>query len=1003
MDDNAQTIDNYEIIETVLNSAEGIIYRAVEKSSSQKVLLKQYYPSMVWSDEILDEFFTLASYLRFIEHESLLPILDMGRTENRPYIVFADSGVTLLRDQAAPQDDQTKLLSFLHTMAEGLDFLHKQEIIHGSLSIDNIVVDENGYPLLFDFGLSGIFKKLLLENMDDGFENLSIANLRFTAPELILGRSATRASDIYAFGIVTYFCIFNQIPVGGQYVPEIALAHFEQTVSRLESYPSGSLRSFLPFIQKCIQVEFEERFRDFTEVMGSLDRIRAGKRVRLKFKKRIAMPRPRMRVTPAYMGVALLVLGISISYYFYAANQPSTPVPTATITVTQATERPTETRTPDPRFDTPTATLGTVTPTAEADGTFRLAFEAQTPLVATDPISVDNIANLQEISRLGYGKPEEADVAPDGTHVAVATSAGVAIFNINEFVKWIDPQGWATSVQFSRDGKTLAVGGATGEIQLWDWEAGTQVAKLTGHTRRINRILFSQNNLLFSASDDQNIMVWDLKANRVVQTIHAHSQPVNDIAVTSDARVVISCSDDRLIRVWDLASGDKLYEMNSTYFTGTIKAIDITEDDAFLAAGSDAGYLYQWTLLTSLSSTHPVPKPRSDIVPVQQRIWSVEYTRDDQELLVGIDNGKSVTYDATRKEFEGISLSFELPSISLDLVDAFGSSFKFNSFAVYRNGSVVSLNWDGVVTNQQQQLANGMYDLLDRLDFSPDGTVLAAGGRRGSTHVWNLTTNEPLYQNLYYMPSGDPLSRDNSSITLIVPQPTTLRSGNILNIDTYQLLKFATRSTTALSEAVPDASVGYSENGSIVIAASLSESKAWDYGNGNETRLNGYRYTGCWITSSPNDPKDRLQVNSVVGLLPPTDEEHINSLCPKSYQFRNSLPAVSRDLNLLVYVNSNGLLESYDVLQKTSPWPPYRVEGMDTLTALAVSPDGSMVAIGDASGKLLLLNGKTGEPIHTTTGDFGRLRVILFSEDGTKLATTGDDGLVHVFGIVDRP
>jgi len=1008
-EESAKSVDSYEITETIHESAEGVIYRAVEKSSGTQVLLKKYYPSVKWSDDILNEFFNLFSYLRYIEHEYLLSILDVGKHEGLPYVVFADDSLILLSHRQAGQASQKEIPNFLYRIAEALDFLHKQEIVHGGLDIENIAIDPNGYPLLFDFGLSEVFKKLLLENMDDGFDNLSIAGMKCTSPEQILGRNPTRASDIYTFGIISYYYIFGKFPFEGQYVPETAISHFAYGIVQTITLPEYISTNTLQFIQKCVQVNPEARFASFSQILNSLELMKSGKRTRVQFDKRFAIEKPRNSIrlsSPAVGAAALAVISLITIYYLYNRNtQASTPSSlTASVTPLATSLKATQTQKPFVETLTEPTTQNVIGPPTDIETAYKSAFEGEKPFSPSQLISIANLANLREISRLGYGKPEEAHVAPDNNHVAVATSAGVVIFTENQFLKWIDPQGWATSVQFSPDGKTLAIGLLTGDIQLWDWNATVKTTTLSGHAGRINRMLFASNGLLYSASADRDIRLWNPESGTLVKTIHAHSRSVNDIAVTSDSLILISCSDDRLIRWWDVNSGKKIFEMDSTYFTGTIKAIALSSDDAYLAAGGDAGYLYQWGFLQALSTASPLPKPRNNIVPVQERIWSLEYIRDNQELLVGVDNGNSVTYDATRKEYEGISYSFELPSIPLDLVDVFGPKFSFDSFSVFRNGSVISLNWDGQVKVQQNQLISPMYDILDRLDFSPDGTVLAAGGRRGSTHIWNLTSNQVLYKNLYFLPFGDSISPDGKAIALIVPKAITLSSGKTLNNDNYQLKSLSgTEFTRDLSKALPDANVGYTSNGSIFIAANLKQSKAWDFGNGSETRLNGYAYTGCWVTASANNIKEKLQVNSPAGLIPPGDDNRINNLCPKSFAFRNSLPAFSRDLSLMVYIDSNSALAGFDVLKNSPAWPPYLLKDFAKVTVLAVLPDGSVIAAGDESGKILFFNGKTGEFLSDTVGNFGVVRAIQFSDDGTKIATAGDDGLARVFGIADIP
>ena len=996
-----KSIENYGILETIHQSAEGVIYRAIEKTSGNKVLIKKYYPELNWSDEVLNDFFNLAGYLRFIEHEYILTVLDFGKHEGKPYIVFADHLATLLCDRVPVQTDQEKIANFLYKAAEALDFIHRQEVLHGGLSPENIAIDPHGYPLLFDFGLSEVFRKLLRENMDDGFYNLSTADLKCTTPEQILEHSPTRASDIYAFGIISFYYAFGKFPFEGKYTHELALSHFNRSLIPIQPSKGVSV-SILKFIQKCIQIDPEKRFASFSQILEALERIKSGKRIRVRFDKRFAIKttagdaRIPTRVSRPLAGILVLGLSFGLVYYLSTHRFSSPPPAASPATTLPAAAEPTSTQRVEVGTPTKHVTAAPTLPTPVETG-YQLAIEGEKPYMPDEVISIANIANLSEISRLGYGKPEEADVAPDNIHSAIATSAGVYIFEGNQPLEWIDPQGWATSVQFSPDSRTLAIGLMTGEIQLWDWENKTKSVSLSGewhHTGKINRLLFVQNAYLYSASADRHVIVWDWQSGKSVRDIPAHSQPVNDIAVTSDGKILITCADDQLIRVWDLASSSKLYELDSDYFDGAIKALAISSDDAYLAAGGEAGRLYQWKFV-------PAPLPagtglqlRADIVPVAKRIWSLEYIRDDQELLLGVDDGESITYDATRTDYGGASHVFDLPVRSKDLYDAFGSSFEFASFSVFDGSNTISINWDGEIRFQNSQIVSPAFDNLDRLDFSPDGSILAAGGKYGSTHVWDLTTNETLYQNFYFMPFGDPVAPDGSSIAIIVPSNDP-RVGDI-----YQLKRLTGAQTTLdLSNVLPNGKVGYTQNGGVFIVTDTMTAKAWDFNAGNEIDVRAQDHFGCRITTPQNNAKDWLLVNSAIDVFLPGDEAHIDSLCPKAFQIRDNVAAFSRDLNLLVFINSNGMLEGYDVLSKSAPWQPYRFAEADPVTSMAVSPNAAIIAVGTASGRIIFFDGKTGQPVSEIVANFGRLQAIEFSEDGRLIATAGTDGVVRVFGI----
>lgn len=1002
--ENIATIGNYKVIEMLRKAPEGVLYNAVEKDSDKRVLIKVYHPSLSWSEDILDEFFNLIGHLRFIEHEHLLPILDFGKLEDLPYVVYEGGSIGLLDERHAPPTDRKELLSFFRKIAEALDYLHKQEILHGALNTENIVIDGNGEPKLFDHGLSGIFKKLLTENFGEGFENLSVSNLRCTSPEQALGRNPTRASDIYSFGTVFYFYAFGKFPFDGKYAPETAVSLLESSTAKIDDIPPHVTGDVLKFIQKCIQLEPGARFSRFSQVTDVLDRMRAGKRTRFRFKKRIAAERRVPRRAWQYAVGFLTLAGLIAAYIFYprgngaqAVDSPLPPADAQTIASPTAGQS-IETQTPDADQTAAGAATPTSAPSegatesAPAQAVHKPAFERETPDMPTEVISPSNVMEVVEISRLGYGKPEDADSSPDNRYFAVASSAGVFVFSGNQFIKWIDPQDWATSVQFSTNGDILAIGVNSGDIQLWDWKNEVITTTLKGHKARISRLIFSSNDrLLYSASYDQRIIVWDLNRQVVIKDIAAHPVPVNDLAVSSDGRTLVSCADDQFIRIWDVASGVKIYELR---FEGKPKAVAISSDDRFFAAGGDTGYVRQWSMITAQSLTNAIPQLRTDPIPVKERIWSLEYADNDTRLIVGMDNGNWKTYNAAQMKYPGVSLNFEIHPPLSNLVDVFGPKFEFGSHSISHGSDVISLRWDGRVTIQQTEVLKPMYDILDRLDFSPDGKILASGGRRGTTNVWDLTTNRELYKAAYALPFGDPIAPDGSSIVIRLTETARVTiTGEHIVEETYRQIALSGASVAGdLSSAIPGGVVSYAREGSVFVSANLSRSKTWDYASGFETYSNGYPLTGCFVTTSNNDG-EILQIISSAGTLPALDERARN-VCARS--LGANLPASSADLTLLVLLNSNRLVEGFDTLSRQTLWT-YRPER--AVTVLAVSPNGSIIAVGDESGRLVFLDGKNGGFLNEITGNFGAVRAIKFSDDGVKLATAGDDGTTRLFGV----
>src|ERR1700710_2515390 len=61
-------------------------------------------------------------------------------------------------------------------------------------------------------------------------------------------------------------------------------------------------------------------------------------------------------------------------------------------------------------------------------------------------------------------------------------------------IDWRDGESAVYAIGLSPDGKKVVSGSADGTTRLWDVDTGKVVAKLTGHTRYVNSVCWSQDD-----------------------------------------------------------------------------------------------------------------------------------------------------------------------------------------------------------------------------------------------------------------------------------------------------------------------------------------------------------------------------------------------------------------------------------------------------------------------------------------------------------------------------
>lgn len=112
-----------------------------------------------------------------------------------------------------------------------------------------------------------------------------------------------------------------------------------------------------------------------------------------------------------------------------------------------------------------------------------------------------------------------------------------------------------SAVAFSRDGRTVATGGADGVVRLWDVPGRRQTRQLRASPYDLFAVAFSPDGrTLASAGYDRTVVLWDVTAGHRIKALPGRADAVSALAFSPDGRMLASSGADG-VTLWRLGRG----------------------------------------------------------------------------------------------------------------------------------------------------------------------------------------------------------------------------------------------------------------------------------------------------------------------------------------------------------------------------------------------------------------------------------------------------------------
>ncbi len=274
-----KTLGQYQLVEKIGAGGLAVVYKAYQTHLERWVAVKVLH----YQDRVaLIRFQREAQAIARLRHRNIVIVYEYGEENSWPFIAmeFIEGGT--LNDRLSDQPmDWIKVTNLSIAIADALDYAHKQGLIHRDVKPSNVLMAQDDWPLLADFGL---VKLPDAEFVLTG-TGISMGTPAYLAPEQARGTNVDLRSDMYSLGVVMFEMLTGRLPFNYANPNKVMLSHISEPPPHPRQFnpdcPVGLEEAILTALQKSP----DDRYADMREMVNALEDVLSSSKERPAFYK----------------------------------------------------------------------------------------------------------------------------------------------------------------------------------------------------------------------------------------------------------------------------------------------------------------------------------------------------------------------------------------------------------------------------------------------------------------------------------------------------------------------------------------------------------------------------------------------------------------------------------------------------------------------------------------------------------------------------------------------
>jgi predicted Ser/Thr protein kinase len=244
-----------------------VVFLARERNLNRLVALKVLPKRSMKESSSAERFKQEAMIAASLDHPNIVPIHRFGSTPRCLWYTMkyirGRSLAELLRD-VGPLDLHD-CFSLIEQIAGALYYAHRRDVVHRDMKPANVMLDENGWAYVCDFGVAKALGNPRLTQTGG-----TLGTPLYMSPEQLYGQELDGRSDQYALAVMTFELLTGRNPFYAESVGEIIQKHCQQTPPSVLELRKDLPRRVAHGLARAMSKKPGDRFADVTEFLTAM-------------------------------------------------------------------------------------------------------------------------------------------------------------------------------------------------------------------------------------------------------------------------------------------------------------------------------------------------------------------------------------------------------------------------------------------------------------------------------------------------------------------------------------------------------------------------------------------------------------------------------------------------------------------------------------------------------------------------------------------------------------